>query len=156
VGFFRLGMVTDLRNGFTHLGELKKAKKNPQLLQPKIEGLKAKLKILQRHPTKHRGEIESIQYALNQMKPKNLASTIRERRFIMENQMLQLVQGQIKENFAHIQANREETTFFLAHIGLLNRKTDQLDKRGWEHNEANSMADMHEIFKEFTGKKIIF
>src|SRR5262249_54053318 len=99
VGFFRLGMVTDLRNGFTHLGELKKAKKNPQLLQPKIEGLKAKLKILQRHPTKHRGEIESIQYALNQMKPKNLASTIRERRFIMENQMLQLVQGQIKENF---------------------------------------------------------
>lgn len=155
-GFFRLGVITDPRNGFTHLGELKAFSKNSKLLQDKLKILGKKHQKYLKSPEKNRAKLEATQYAIAQLHPQQLGETIREREFVLENQMLQLVQGQVEKNLAKIQMDEKQTILPLVHVALLNREIDKVDPSGWVHNEANEMADMHEIFKEFAGKILIF
>ncbi len=163
VGFFRVGVMTDLRNGFTHLKELKEIKKeltknsSSPILKKKLEELKAKEKNLSSSPTEsNAAALLAVRYAINQLQSENLDNTIEERRHILNNQMLQLVQGQVEKNLKKIQSDTNQTSLSVTHLGLLNRTTDTVDATGWSHNEAAEMEDMSEIFVEFAGKTLIF
>lgn len=153
IGFFRLGVITDLRNGFTNLEELKRLAKDESLLNQKREELISEATaFLADNPVK----LAAYGYALEQLAPKNLSQTIKERRAILGMQMLQLIEAQVSKNFDGIVDDPGLKAFDFSHLGLLNRKTRSLDPTGWMHDEANEMVDMAEIFKEFDGKKLIF
>jgi hypothetical protein len=157
VGFFRLGAVTDPRNGFTNLKELKELAKNPLLLEKKLQELGKPFCELRKEFKKNYAKVAAYEYALAQLEHKNIEATIKERRHILANQILQLIQGQVEANFKSLSSSTKQQIFHLAHLGLLNRTTNQMDSStGWVHCEANAMADMNEIFEDFSGKKLIF
>lgn len=166
-GFCRLGVITDPRNGWTNLQELKdihQALKNNDktLLLNKISFL-----IEQRNLFLKKGEMQkvaSIDYALAGLKDiRTLEKNIAERRNVLTEQMLQLVIEQVNKNQKKITSMKSGDTFDLVHLSLLNPKNSELDKNGWMHDETNSMLDMVEIFTEFgidlkndRAKKLIF
>lgn len=155
IGFFRLGIITDPRNGFTHLGEMREMANEPGKLQNKISELKKEFNKLQQNPKKNAIKLAAYSYALSQLETNNLGKAIQERQHVLSNQMFQLVQGQVEKNLQKI-VDSASDEFDITHLALLNRKTDAVDATGWVHNEANEMADMNEIFKDFAGKKLIF
>ncbi|CUI17534.1 hypothetical protein PNK_1929 [Candidatus Protochlamydia naegleriophila] len=162
IGFFRLGVMTDLRNGFTNLAELKvihaelKSGLSSPTLEKKLSKLREMRKELAMQPESNKAKVLAIDYAIEQLQPEYVRQTIQERRHILNNQMLQLVQGQVARQLVGVVGNPSQTTFSVTHLGLLNRKTDKQDQTGWAHNEAFQMTDMHEIFAEFAGKTLIF
>lgn len=157
VGFFRLGAVTDPRNGFTNLKELKELAKNRMQLEKKLQELSKQLGELRKESKKNYAKMSAYEYALNQLESKNIEATIKERRHILAHQILQLIQGQVEAHFKSLSNHSKQQVFHVAHLGLLNRMTHQIDSStGWFHSEANAMADMNEIFEEFSGKKLIF
>lgn len=162
VGFFRVGVMTDLRNGFTNLAELKviQAELKDNLSSPTLEKKLAELReireALAAQPESNKGKLLALDYAIEQLQPEQIRQTIQERRHILNNQMLQLVQGQVERHLTGVANDPFQITFNLTHLGLLNRKTDKQDPTGWAHNEAFQMTDMHEAFVEFAGKTLIF
>lgn len=153
----RVGIISDMSNGFTNLKELKEIKVELEKngTSKKLSTLKNKIQS-QASKEKSRGNkfIDiTAGYALNQVD--NLAAvtcTIASRRMHLEDQFLQLV-------MQHINSNRQLehlTDFPMIHVGLLCQDKEEIDKTGWNHHEANEMTDMAEIFNEFRGKSIIF
>lgn len=153
----RIGIISDMSNGFTNLKELKEIKvelerdgssKKLTALKDSIQSIAIKEK---RNGNKFIGITTG--YALNQVD--NLAavtSTIAARRIHLEDQFLQLV-------MQHVNSTHQIdvlTDFPMIHVGLLCQDKKEIDPTGWNHNEANEMADMAEIFNEFRGKSIIF
>lgn len=140
-GFLRLGMMTDPRNGFTNLKELKALAGNNEARLAKIEQLKA-------FPAVNDNQRASIARAINQLE--NIDRTILERRTILEGYFLETLNAQVEKK------GIKGEEFVLTHLSLLNQKKSALDSTGWMHNEGNSIEDMAEIFKEMRGKEIIF
>ncbi len=149
-GFARLGVISDLRNGFTNIQELKEMAKEGE--KPKLESKKKELESLKAKYEKNKEPVKaaSVDYAIKQLE--NIENTIVEREFILKQQMLQLIQVQANENPAAIEAGK----FSLTHLLLLNPKTNKVDKTGWCHNEANEIKDMEEAFDMMKGKTISF
>jgi hypothetical protein len=144
-GFCRLGVITDPRNGFTSLRELRELKGKPEQIKEKIAELRNK-----RSACENENQKASIDRAINELE--NIDVAIAEREAVLQTQFLQLLQTQVENK--GVGAKQEE--FTLAHLGLLNPKKEEHDKTGWMHIEANGMKDMAEIFKDANGKKIVF
>lgn len=157
IAFFRLGVMSDPRNGFTHLGELKELVKDKEKLDNKIESLSSKFRQLIKKGKKNFAKIAAYEYALAQLEEKNIEETILERTHLLNCQMLLLVQAQIEKNLTSITADSSFNTFHLSHVALMNPTRYKIDYlTGWVQHEENKMADMFEIFKEFSGKTLIF
>lgn len=106
---------------------------------------------------KYKLQLESIKFGLDRLlaaaaDPAKLRSLIEERRRVCGDQMLQLLDFQMRRNPHALR----EGVFRMIHVGLLNGHSQTLDSTGWMHDEGVEMSDMNEIFKEFDGKKIKF
>ncbi len=155
VGFFRLGVITDPRNGFTHLKELQKFRKNgPEDSEytKKLKSLEEHLKSLEKKPQANTAKIISLQHAIHDLQ--HLDKAIRERQKNLSLQMLHLVTSQITKNFPKI--GKQDEHFTIAHLGLLNPFSENLDSTGWKKHEGYETLDMEAIFEEFNGKTLIF
>jgi hypothetical protein len=153
-GFFRLGVITDPRNGFTNIQELRKIQRDPNLGSAKIKQLTEKLLELKKKRKKNTPKIFAVEYALRQLNPEHLISTIRERQQILDNQVLLLVQAQVSKKLSKIKTTKQENgkmmpEFHFTHIGFLNRKKSVQDSVGWEHDETNEIIDMDTAFRQF-------
>lgn len=153
----RIGVISDMSNGFTNLKELKEIKEELEKngLSKKLATLKNNIqKIATKEKHKGNKHIEiATAYALDQVKNLTaLEATIAARRIHLEDQFLQLVMQHVNSS------NRLDqlTDFSMIHVGLLCQDKEEIDNTGWNHNEANEMSDMAEIFNEFRGKSIIF
>lgn len=181
VGIYRVGVISDMRNGWISLSDLKEMRNNPDFVEikmneikkniqhPKPKGIKQKIqaKFGTKPPPLTGSQLESARNALIELewifeefkgyKTNILDTAIQDRKRALERQMIQLVAGQVEKNEEKIRkAIKDGKSFDLVHVGLLNQKKDDLDKTGWKHNELVELEDMKEIFKEFKGKKIIF
>ncbi len=163
IGFFRLGVITDQKNGLTNLKELKELANNRPSLDKKITQLKEKFQHLSKDFKKNYAMLNAYNYALSQLDPYHIQTTIQERRHTLSCQMLQLIQGQIEKNLKIFSDDPSQpvlnplSTFDLIHLGLLNPKLNDIRTDiGWVHDEFNQIMDMHEIFSEFNGKTIFF
>ena len=167
VGFLRLGVISDPRNGWTNFKKLKDILKalrvnDRQLLENQVAALKEERKDYLKKGEMNK--VASLDYALEGLRDlKSIDKSVTERRKVLSEQMLQLVIEQVEKNQDKISSQPNGGVFDLIHVGLLNPKNSECDSLGWMHDEANQMLDMAEIFKEFaidpeTGKhkKLIF
>ncbi|MCE2983581.1 MAG: hypothetical protein LW832_08455 [Parachlamydia sp.] len=181
-GFMRMGIISDMRNGWFSMSDLNlikeqgdkrsstfldqkiaelEARKIPPPLFQKL-GIRSDNKILQILGfVLNSQQMESIDYALNQLKiikgdPKGIDAIILERKIVLEQQMVQLVVNQIKSNPELVKQAIETGNFDLLHVSLLNQRSSSLDGSGWMHDERVEMEDMNEIFKELKGKTLAF
>jgi hypothetical protein len=150
-GFCRVGIMSDMRNGWFSLKDLENMQKDPQLKDQYIKDIEQKA-------TKLTGnQLQSAKYAIQQLKQSFIAQLITERTRVIEQQMIQLVSEQVSRNPEKVkEALTTSGTFDLVHVSLLNQKKNKLDKTGWVHDERVEMEDMAEIFKKFKGKQIVF
>lgn len=162
VGFFRLGIISDMRNGWYSLRDLEKIKLKPDHIDKLIKDLADG-----KRESGKKGE--SARYALDQLKGllvmkghektvsfEKLDKLIYQRRLILEKKALHLVYAHIEKKLKHLKSHPNEISFHLAHLGLLNPRKKTLDSTGWMHDERVEMEDMHEIFKYLNNKKLIF
>jgi len=161
VGLYRVGVMSDMRNGWVSLKDLKEfdkleGKERAQAISKKIveieayiysHNLKAKKDNKLESANSAKTELESIK-----TEPALLAGIIADRRRNLQKQMIQLVVGQVEKNPTMLTGGK----FTMVHVSLLNQKKQVLDKTGWYHNEKAEIEDMQEIFEEFKGKKLIF
>lgn len=178
----RLGVISDMTNGWVSLTDLNKMKKDLALLDQKIAELTRKIEAYsdpsksqsdddndEKNPLVSEKQFQSAIHALSQLKtfkgddpfkPINtpaLDRAISERTRTLQMQMIQLVLTQVGRNVEDIKNNLgSRNTFDLLHLALLNEKKSELDKTGWVHDERVEMEDMNEIFKEFQGKSLVF
>lgn len=156
VGFVRVGIMSDMRNGWYSLTDLKAMQKDPELIEEKLQSLEKGLSSL------HGNQLESALYAINQLKlMKNsrpyLDKVIHDRKRVLQQQMIQLVSEQVARNPEKVkQALQSNGSFDIVHVSLLNQKSNSQDRTGWVHDERVEMQDMQEIFHEFRDKKLVF
>jgi hypothetical protein len=167
VGLCRLGVLSDMRNGWFSLKYLQdlNLKNHPERIKQidkKIQDIKHYIDFSFLYRLTD-GQKESAMYGLQLLEnlkkdPTQLKSMIQERKNILIQQMLPYLITQIKHNPSLVQAALKENNgmFNLAHVCLLNQKKKQFDSTGWMHDERVEMEDMYTIFKEFNGKTIIF
>ncbi|KAF3362347.1 hypothetical protein PHSC3_001176 [Chlamydiales bacterium STE3] len=84
-----------------------------------------------------------------------LKAFIEEKKGFIDDQMLQLVLAQIESREPLLESAGNNTSFFMAHLGLLNEKKVRVDASGLIHDEGRFMVEMQQAFKRFEGKKII-
>lgn len=171
-GFYRLGVISDMRNGWVSITDLNTIQKQLKrgktfLLDKRIKSINSRIK-----DEKLEGnELLSAQYALkqlNQLKKKSekispqkiIQQQIDARRQATDRQMIQLISGQVEQNFDKIQkmlnSKVKNKHFDLLHVGLLNQKRSKMEKGGWMHDERVEMEDMYETFKAFNGYTLVF
>ncbi len=146
-GFCRLGVITDPRNGFTNLRELKKFANEFSTAGEKVVQLDGQQKLIK---DKNSKQYQSLEFAIKQLSPENVKQALQERRYILQQQMLRLVQTQIEQN----KGSENEKELNMTHVALLNPKKKDFDKSGWMHDEENEIIDMQEIFSECDGKEV--
>lgn len=154
----RLGAMTDARNGFTNLGELKElSAMSPGDREEFIEKKLTELKSLKSQCKEGSQQMAAVDKGIAEWEnfktePGAINKAIEERRACLRDQFAVLLKIQIEENGVN-----PSEAFQLAHVALLNETKEQkLDKTGWVQNEANQLRDMAEIFDEFNGKTIYF
>lgn len=164
VGFYRVGIMSDMRNGWFSLTDLKRMQKDPEEIHKHINRIESYIKD---HSLKG-NKLESALYALNQLKevvnqakltanPTALQEVTEDRKRVIQQQMIQLINGQVKQNPEKVkQALLSGRSFDIVHVALLNQKSVTLDATGWMHDERVEMEDMQEIFEEFKGKTLVF
>lgn len=181
VGFVRVGVMSDMTNGWFSLADLKKMKEDSAKIKAKFEEIEKKRDstptLMQKIKGYIRGEqVErfnenqrtSMNYALSTLDTaynatennlsedeinKEIDLLIEERKMKLQQKMICLIQEQVVKNPHKFQKGQP---FEMIHVGLLNQKSVNLDETGWMHDERVEMEDMHEIFNEFDTKKIIF
>lgn len=153
----RLGVVSDMRNGFTNLKELKDIvayndTKKLDKVRARIQQRVDKLDLSDKESRNR--VVESANYALAQLTDiESVKAAIEERRRFLTEQALPLIVEQARN--AGLEKD-DVTLLKILDVRLLNHKTNALDPdTGWCHNEANELLDMAEIFKEFSEKKLI-
>jgi hypothetical protein len=151
----RVGVISDMRNGFTNLKQLK------QLAHELKEGRTENLFQL-KHEIIHKTERQlkkgnynvfgSAQYALNEIQDlESIHATIENRRQFMMLQALPLILEHAKKSELD-----KIDLLKIIDVRLLNHKANKIDSQtGWYHNEANELLDMNEIFKELSTKLLI-
>ncbi|MDF2577996.1 MAG: hypothetical protein K0S74_1480 [Chlamydiales bacterium] len=184
-GFYRLGVISDMRNGWVSLKELKAMKADRHLLESKIEALTAKLELMEKERAlsnklfkikklnfsaldlQERSEksisydrqIASLKYALEELKGAWRSELVLDQSIIQRTRILQdkmLVLLTKQIESKTDLLSTHPASFKWFHLALLNTKADKLDKTGWKHDERVELEDMHEIFNEFNDKKIYF
>ncbi|CUI17955.1 conserved hypothetical protein [Candidatus Protochlamydia naegleriophila] len=156
VGFVRVGIMSDMRNGWYSLTDLKAMRSDPSLIKQKLQALEKQLPNLQGK------QLESALYAVNQLKlMKNdltyLDHVVHDRKRVLQQQMIQLVSEQVARNPEKVkEALLSNGSFDMVHVALLNQKSNTQDSTGWVHDERVEMEDMQEIFHEFQDKKLVF
>lgn len=148
--WFRIGVITDLTNGWTNFRELKEMIKNEKLKEAKLEQLN---KLKKKYSSSAR-ICQSLDYAIKEIE--DLSGTLIKRRHILRDQMMILTLAQLMQNKNAISALKNDDTFSFVHLALLNEKTQHPDPSGWAHYENNEMLDMCEIFQEFKGQQVLF
>ncbi len=162
-GFYRLGVISDMSNGFTNQRELNQLK-DPNTNKPKkqqiLQNIEARIARYERNRKKLTPkQQESLLFAreqLNTMSTAGVSQVAHERERHLQKQMIQLVVAQAKQNPDLLQEALTTGHFHLIHVGLLNQTSVSFDKTGWMHDESNEIADMAEIFKMFNGKRLLF
>lgn len=161
IGFFRLGVITDLRNGFTNLNELKilydmSDHERKEALAKKVADLQKMLGKLDPDKAKNKNKIQALKAAIDQFESANdkqvLNLIIKNRRAALQGQFAHLLNQQIQKNGI----TDPGQAFHMAHIALLNEKKVKLEETGWMHNESNELQDMLSIFQDYDGKEIVF
>jgi len=162
VGFYQVGVFSDMRNGWYSLKDLKTIKETQIIdgklfksIDPYIRKKKFGKSLTDKQVQSAqaaRGHLVRIQTELKSNKTSALDEMIAERRRFLQTQMVQLVAAQARMNPDLI----ENGQFNLIHLCWLNHTLKSLDPSGWMHDERVEMEDMAEIFKEFNGKKLIF
>lgn len=179
VGLMRLGVISDMRNGWISLRDLKNSEKSDgELLHDALDKMvgkkglnisgfsKAKFpnanKRAQALMNYFEGKkkplslkLQGVQYALGQLsllsEPGGREKLVQDRERILGDQMLQLVAGQMARN-----PKLKDGKVQMADVRLLNGFSQSLDSTGWMHDEAVEMGDMAEIFKTFNDYTIQF
>lgn len=157
VGFYRVGIMSDMRNGFYSLSDLKSFKNEPKKVNDLIQNLSKKL-----NSKLTNDQRVSIENALNNLKimrgsPSYIDIVYQERKMMIEQQMVQLIAGQVRQNPQKVlEAFEAGNSFDLVHVALLNQRKSEMGSTGWVHDERVEMEDMQEIFAEFNGKKLCF
>jgi hypothetical protein len=144
--FYRVGIISDMSNGFTNLKELKALRGDEKLRGEKVEEV-------EKEKAKNKKQKQSLKYALKELGSQvAITAAIKKRKKILASQFLLLLSAQIEKNPSLIDGGE----FNLAHVALLNPQKHDFDKSGWMHDEENEALDMAEIFEEFNGVKISF
>jgi hypothetical protein len=149
--FLRLGVISDLSNGYTNLAELVVMEKNPKLRDirlAELENLKESLEAKANKKSMIVPQLAGVEFALSELR--DLPNTLIKRRTILQTQALQLVQKQMEERY-----HGHDAEFSMVHLSLLRESDKKVSANGWIHAEANRMLDMAEIFKEIDQSKII-
>ncbi|MCB1113805.1 MAG: hypothetical protein KDK62_03530 [Chlamydiia bacterium] len=152
--FMRMGAITDLRNGFTNLRELKAMQKDSALKDRKMNELYDLRKELEAKKSKTtdsvkrrslENKIASVEFAMNQLL--HLDDTVEERRTVLREVFKEMLQEQVNNRGV------KDGEFLLVQLSLLNPEKSHLDSTGWMHDERNAMLDMAEIYEEFDYKE---
>ncbi len=179
-GWLRVGVVSDMSNGFTNLKALNELSSaidenlDPDTLRNEMANNiltqwgKAKekgkhnvdasagyaLKQLGYTPGQIKGAFISrkLDIPLDDRAKKIIGETVEKRKQVLSSQFLQIVMEQSK----HLSPEDIESgTLKILHVSLLNQQSKKIDSTGWNHDEENEMLDMAEIFKLFNGKQLV-
>lgn len=177
-GFCRLGVISDMRNGWISLKEMRQLEdlrnkgQNQEIdkfLSDRQKHLKKTLdnhvsgnflrrmmtKVLHLSPPPPDKKQLAIQKAIDQLeslkKPEFFDAMLNDRAQVLKDQFLVLLNEQVQRNGKTL---GDKAEFELIHLALLNPKKDVWDSTGWNHNERVEIEDMYQIFKEFRGKTI--
>lgn len=151
----RLGVVSDMSNGFTNLKELKQIEQELKkghthhLLQLQNDIIRRTEKELKKG---HHNVFGAANYALSEVKDlATIQQTLEKRRQFLITQALPLVLEHAKKSELD-----KIDLLKMIDVRLLNHKKQKIDpKTGWFHNETNELLDMAEIFKELSDKVLI-
>ncbi len=176
----RLGVITDVSNGWYSLAELKNMEReyrennNLQSLISKKEEIinfqespppSGIMQSILNYLFRVKGKLNRDQYISSDLAReklqiienagdiKPLEELIEARRKPLQRQMLQYLLSQVS---SHPDRLKEGQPFNLFHLSLLNLHTKHLDSSGWMHNERVAFEDMREIMHEFREKKLAF
>jgi len=165
----RVGVMSDMSNGYTNLAQLKEivaALEHPDLKikakgLEKLHTLRAEIHTIRQHELKQgkRHIAAGCEFALKQLGEgkaddqvlARLKKTVDARKTILQKQFLPMLMQHLEKG--HIPA---DGPLKMLDVRLLNHNSKSVDPTGWYHNEENEMLDMAAIFKEFDGKDIVF
>jgi len=168
----RLGVITDVTNGWYSIEDLEAMLSEHELFLKKAEEIedfinnpkptslfgKLKQKLFGIKPKLNPDQIQSADQASSLLREAYETSgakareMIEDRKETLERQMLQYLMEQIRAN----PENVKDGQFDLLHLSVLNLKKQNLDKSGWRHDEGVAFRDFRNIMKHFNGKEIIF
>ncbi len=150
--FLRMGIFSDMRNGYVSLKRLKKINKSSNK-RKEIAHLKRELFNKTYFSSATKGGLKKLKnHFLDQITPDNIPQLIEERERYLTKQMGHLIATQI-ERKSHL---IKDGKFHLLHLSFLNENRHEVNSNGWIIDEKTEMEDMAEIFKQFNGKKVIF
>jgi hypothetical protein len=160
----RMGVITDVSNGWYSLKDLQEMKTKPELIQKKKDEIDefiahpSKLGILGKIIQKFKpdyGSLKGDRLASAERAKKlleNVDTTLENRKKVLQRQMLQVVTEQLNANPDKI---KEGEPFNLFQVSLLNLKKKHLDSTGWMHDEEVAYEDMRRIMHEFQDMKVM-
>jgi hypothetical protein len=153
----RVGVISDMRNGYFSLHELNRMLKSKDWhtrtyreLDKRIQSVEKKI------GGRSTPELVVLKYAAKQLQAENLKEVIKERASFLENQMLMVVLEHIRTAKESNPNFEQEHILPIMHLCLLNQKTNSVDETGWKKNEETFMDDMKGMFKLFKDKKLVF
>ena len=153
----RLGIISDMRNGFTNLKQLKELKEQLERKPRDFSGLnklKETIFVQMEEELKkgHNNVLGAFEYALEEIQNlDSINATIERRKAFLTKQALPLILQHAKSsNLSEID------TLKVLDVRLVNPEAVSIDPNtGFCHHEGNELLDMAEIFKEFSEKKLI-
>lgn len=139
VHFLRAGAFTDPRDGSTNLIKLEE-----------------EYQTLSKHYHQESLSISPEEGRGLKTQCRELALKIKERRIVLQAQMLQLITMQSMLNIEKLERWENGKPFVMVHMGLLNQEKNKIDDTGYAHIEENAIQDTAKLFAEFENKLLIF
>ncbi len=145
----RLGTPVHI-NGFTDLETLQTAFETKISIQEfeQLEKIVARGYFEKKNTPLNESQKRGLELAIIDLKDPRKA--LIERRFLLEQQMLFLINQQVQSH------PPQGDSFILWHQALLNPSKKEFGKEGWMHDEKRELQDLAFIFKKFDGKTIRF
>lgn len=153
----RVGVISDMRNGYFSLHELNRMLKSKEWHAHRYSELDKRIRSLEKkNGGRSTPELVVLKYAAKQLRAENLKEVIKERASFLENQMLMVVLEHLRTAKESNPNFEQEQILSIMHLCLLNQKTNSVDETGWKKSEETFMEDMKEMFKLFADKKLVF
>lgn len=173
VDYGRMGVISDMRNGWFSYLDLATMLRDDSALSRRIDELiQVRDKIIKTETVSSTNKQEKHQYdaitmaltyllelkeAIQAKDSINIQLLMRQREIVLEQQLLVYIDEML---ISHLDCVRESVSnrkpIHMVHIGLLDMSRISIYSHGWKRDEKVQMEDMSSIFEKFNGKMLVF